>query len=199
MVLCYNIIYNARCYLSRMDAVNEESDPSSYHLALYGLISFLLVMLIVMLLYVACSRKYRLNWFEKNLLETAETTEMRHRWETLRNRLQGWSYSKQAQDSGSGSFLPNYTASQSIRPWSRTGGHESRANRFRTLAPTICGFSVWKIVNSTVLVPVTFEPVSRFHFGNFVHPWFRACLIHQKAVQVSVELNSNPIRLTLRQ
>jgi hypothetical protein len=62
-----------------MDAVNEASDSSAYHLALYGLISFLLVMLVVMLLYVACSKKYRLNWFEKNLLETAETTEMRHR------------------------------------------------------------------------------------------------------------------------
>jgi len=62
-----------------MDAVNEPSDSSSYHVALYGLVSFLLVMLVVMLLYVACSKKYRLNWFEKNLLETAETAEMRHR------------------------------------------------------------------------------------------------------------------------
>jgi Ca2+-dependent lipid-binding protein len=62
-----------------MDAVNEPSDSSSYHVALYGLISFLLVMLVVMLLYVACSKKYRLNWFEKNLLETAETEEMRNR------------------------------------------------------------------------------------------------------------------------
>jgi hypothetical protein len=65
-----------------MDAVSEGSDPSSYYLALYGLISFLLVMLIVMLLYVACSKKYRLNWFEKNLLESADTTEMRHRYGT---------------------------------------------------------------------------------------------------------------------
>jgi hypothetical protein len=62
-----------------MDAVSGESHPSSYYLALYGLISFLIVMLVVMLLYVACSRKYRLNWFEKNLLEAAETTQMRHR------------------------------------------------------------------------------------------------------------------------
>jgi hypothetical protein len=62
-----------------MDAVSGESQPSSYYLALYGLISFLIVMLVVMLLYVACSKKYRLNWFEKNLLEAAETTQMRHR------------------------------------------------------------------------------------------------------------------------
>jgi hypothetical protein len=68
-----------------MDAVSEGSDPSSYYLAMYGLISFLVVMLIVMLLYVACSKKYRLNWFEKNLLETAETTEMRHRYEMLQH------------------------------------------------------------------------------------------------------------------
>jgi hypothetical protein len=66
-----------------MDAVNEPSDSSSYHVALYGLVSFLLVMLVVMLLYVACSKKYRLNWFEKNLLETAETAEMRHSQEAL--------------------------------------------------------------------------------------------------------------------
>jgi len=70
----------------RMDAVSEEADPSSYYLALYGLISFLVVMLVVMLLYVACSKKYRLNWFEKNLLETAEATEMRHRWEVFLHR-----------------------------------------------------------------------------------------------------------------
>ena len=62
-----------------MDTVDEVPDSPSYHVALYGLISFLLVMLVVMLLYVACSKKYRLNWFEKNLLETAETTQMRHR------------------------------------------------------------------------------------------------------------------------
>jgi hypothetical protein len=69
------------CY--RMDAVSEGSDPSSYYLALYGLICFLLVMLVVMLLYVVCSKKYRLNWFEKNLLESAEATEMRRRYEML--------------------------------------------------------------------------------------------------------------------
>lgn len=66
-----------------MDVLSEDPDPSSYYLALYGLISFLLVMLIVMLLYVACSKKYRLNWFEKNLLEAAETTEMRNSQEAL--------------------------------------------------------------------------------------------------------------------
>ncbi|XP_049961498.1 synaptotagmin-5 isoform X2 [Schistocerca serialis cubense] len=53
------------------------ADPAAMHseasyLAVYGLVSVLLVTLVGGLLYVACSRRYRLNWFEKNLLEAAE-------------------------------------------------------------------------------------------------------------------------------
>ncbi|XP_067002242.2 synaptotagmin-5 [Anabrus simplex] len=57
--------------------------PESYYLALYALISFLLLMLVVMLLYVACSKRYRLNWFEHNLLEAAETAQMSRSQEPL--------------------------------------------------------------------------------------------------------------------
>ncbi|KAG8335341.1 hypothetical protein J6590_070580 [Homalodisca vitripennis] len=49
------------------------SDPQAgYYMALYGVVSFVLVLLGVMLMYVACSKRYRLNWFEKNLLESAD-------------------------------------------------------------------------------------------------------------------------------
>uniref|UniRef100_A0A8D8SRQ3 Synaptotagmin-9 n=1 Tax=Cacopsylla melanoneura TaxID=428564 RepID=A0A8D8SRQ3_9HEMI len=42
------------------------------YLGLYATFSFLFVILAALLFYVACSRRYRLNWFEKNLLESAE-------------------------------------------------------------------------------------------------------------------------------
>lgn len=58
---------------------DEEKDPSVYIVALYGVLSFVFIMLIVILLYVACARKYRLNWFEKNLLESADSKELAHR------------------------------------------------------------------------------------------------------------------------
>lgn len=58
---------------------DEEKDPSLYIVALYGVLSFISIMLIVVLLYVACARKYRLNWFEKNLLETADEKDITHR------------------------------------------------------------------------------------------------------------------------
>nr|CAD7438691.1 unnamed protein product [Timema bartmani] len=60
-----------------MDTKDMDKD-SSYYMALYGLVSFMIVMLLIFLLYVACSKKYRLNWFEKNLLEAAETAELAH-------------------------------------------------------------------------------------------------------------------------
>ncbi|XP_075214201.1 synaptotagmin alpha [Lycorma delicatula] len=48
------------------------SMTEQYYLILYAVVSFLLVLLAAMFVYVACSRRYRLNWFEKNLLESAE-------------------------------------------------------------------------------------------------------------------------------
>lgn len=56
---------------------DEEKEPSAYAVALlYAVLSFICVMLFVLLIFVACSRKYRLNWFEKNLLETADTKDL---------------------------------------------------------------------------------------------------------------------------
>lgn len=61
-----------------MDSVSDSDE--AYYVALYAVVSFVLVMLIVLLLYVACTKKYRLNWFEKNLLETADAKELAHRY-----------------------------------------------------------------------------------------------------------------------
>ncbi|XP_018319644.1 synaptotagmin-1 [Agrilus planipennis] len=70
---------------------DEEQEPSIYIIALYALLSFLCAMLLIVLVYVACNKKYKLNWFEKNLLENAENKEIRHSQEAL------------MQDSGPGS------------------------------------------------------------------------------------------------
>lgn len=43
---------------------------SMQQVALYGTVSFMLVSVMGVFLYITCSRRYRLNWFEKNLLET---------------------------------------------------------------------------------------------------------------------------------
>ncbi|GLV41487.1 Synaptotagmin alpha [Carabus blaptoides fortunei] len=64
-----------------MDSMSDSGE--SYYVALYAVVSFVLVMLIVLLLYVACTKKYRLNWFEQNLLETADAKELAHSQEAL--------------------------------------------------------------------------------------------------------------------
>lgn len=58
-----------------MDSVYRQDDISLPQVLLYGSISFLIVSLLGVLLYISCSKKYKLNWFEKNLLESANGTE----------------------------------------------------------------------------------------------------------------------------
>lgn len=58
---------------------SPEDLPETYYIALYAAVSFVIVILLAVFIYVACAKKYRLNWFEKNLLETAETKELAHR------------------------------------------------------------------------------------------------------------------------
>lgn len=60
---------------STMDIAFSEEDISLPQVALYSSISFLVVSLVGVFLYITCSRKYKLNWFEKNLLETASENE----------------------------------------------------------------------------------------------------------------------------
>ncbi|KAF5286369.1 hypothetical protein FQR65_LT12663 [Abscondita terminalis] len=51
----------------------EEKEPSAYIVALlYALLSFVIVLLLVFIISIVCFKKYRLNWFEKNLLESAD-------------------------------------------------------------------------------------------------------------------------------
>ncbi|XP_055592712.1 synaptotagmin-2 [Uranotaenia lowii] len=50
----------------------EWQNVSPVHLILYVCASFLVVSLLGLLIYITCSKKYRLNWYEKNLLESAK-------------------------------------------------------------------------------------------------------------------------------
>lgn len=64
-----------------MDDMMKDNEFSIPQVALYATISFLVVSLVGMLLYVTCSRRYKLNWFEKNILETAnEHLELNERY-----------------------------------------------------------------------------------------------------------------------
>lgn len=54
-----------------MDVTLNPEDITLPQIALYATISFLIVTVLGVFLYITCSKKYRLNWFEKNLLETA--------------------------------------------------------------------------------------------------------------------------------
>lgn len=54
-----------------MDFTFDPDEITLLEVALYLTISFLIVTVIGIFLYISCSKKYKLNWFEKNLLETA--------------------------------------------------------------------------------------------------------------------------------
>lgn len=54
-----------------MDFAFNPNDVTVPQVALYSTMSFLVVTVVGVFLYITCSKKYKLNWFEKNLLETA--------------------------------------------------------------------------------------------------------------------------------
>lgn len=54
---------------------STEDDISVSQVAIYAAFSFIIVSLIGILLYITCSKRYKLNWFENNLLETAKENE----------------------------------------------------------------------------------------------------------------------------
>ncbi|KAK4879992.1 hypothetical protein RN001_008138 [Aquatica leii] len=61
--------------LTRIMEISEEDEtPSSAYVMalLYALLSFVGVLLLIFIIFSVCFKKYRLNWFEKNLLETAD-------------------------------------------------------------------------------------------------------------------------------
>lgn len=53
-----------------MDIIIREEDLSLSQVGIYASVSFLVVTAMGAVFYTACSKKYRLNWFEKNLLES---------------------------------------------------------------------------------------------------------------------------------
>jgi hypothetical protein len=60
-----------------MDGVKETSSTTAYYLGMIVPAFILLIAVIGIVLYVACSKKYKLNWFEKTVLENEESIEMK--------------------------------------------------------------------------------------------------------------------------
>lgn len=64
-----------------MDIVIREEDISLAQIGVYASVSFLVISAVGAALYTTCSKRYRLNWFEQNLLESAnEKDEDQQRW-----------------------------------------------------------------------------------------------------------------------
>lgn len=58
-----------------MDSINNSDEISISQVAIYASLSFIIVSLLGLLIYITCSKRYKLNWFEKNLLESAKETD----------------------------------------------------------------------------------------------------------------------------
>lgn len=94
--------------------VLKPEDISVSQVALYAAMSFLIVSILGVLIYITCSKKYRLNWFEKHLLEAAtETEELTQSQEVLLNRsaahLESMAGSSRSLHRNSGSPVSNVT------------------------------------------------------------------------------------------
>lgn len=93
--------------------VLKPEEISVSQVALYAAMSFLIVSILGVLIYITCSKKYRLNWFEKHLLEAAtETEEMTQSQEVLLNRtphLESIAGSSRSLNRNSGSPISNVT------------------------------------------------------------------------------------------
>lgn len=58
-----------------MDLINQLDSFAMPQVAVYVALSFIIVTLLGIIIYLTCGKKYRLNWFEKNLLESAKERE----------------------------------------------------------------------------------------------------------------------------
>lgn len=58
-----------------MDQVKDSDNITVTQVAIYVVLSCIVGSFICVLLYLTCSKRYKLNWFEKNLLETAKEDE----------------------------------------------------------------------------------------------------------------------------
>ncbi|XP_058840092.1 synaptotagmin-5-like [Topomyia yanbarensis] len=63
--------------LDNIFAHQGEEPVTSVQVIIYAATSFLIVSLLGLLIYITCSKRYRLNWFEKNLLETEKERQAR--------------------------------------------------------------------------------------------------------------------------
>lgn len=57
--------------VKQIEMINSEENPLTV-VIMVGVLSFVTSMALIVFMYVACGRKYRLNWYEKNLLESVE-------------------------------------------------------------------------------------------------------------------------------
>lgn len=82
------------------------SSDTKYYAAVYTCVSVLIGMLLVLLVYVACSKRYRLNWFEKTVLQAAhDTSEVEPLAELVSDPALATPKSVSSQGSGGGRFF----------------------------------------------------------------------------------------------
>lgn len=105
-----------RRLLRKMDGrtVLKPEEISVSQVAMYAAMSFLIVSILGVLIYITCSKKYRLNWFEKHLLESAgnDAEDMTQSQEILLNRnahLASVAGSSRSLNHNSGSPISNVT------------------------------------------------------------------------------------------
>lgn len=58
-----------------MDSLKSSDEVTVSEVVIYATLSCIVVSFIFVLLYLTCSKRYKLNWFENNLLETAKEDE----------------------------------------------------------------------------------------------------------------------------
>jgi synaptotagmin-10 len=58
-----------------MDSLKTKEEISASEVVIYATLSCIVVSFVGILLYLTCSKRYKLNWFENNLLETAKENE----------------------------------------------------------------------------------------------------------------------------
>lgn len=59
-----------------MDSLKSSSEEVTvWQIAFYVIICLIIISFFCVLLYLTCSKRYKLNWFETNLLETAKENE----------------------------------------------------------------------------------------------------------------------------
>lgn len=58
-----------------MDSLKSNDEITVSQVVIYATLSCIVVSFVFVLLYLTCSKRYKLNWFENNLLETAKENE----------------------------------------------------------------------------------------------------------------------------